>query len=60
MYFCDTIIHYMRKKSYSMCIFEIANYQMKLEKKYGLKNIVMEWATNLINGLKKYHKVKEK
>ena len=60
MYFCDLITHYMRKKSYSMCIFEIANYQMKLEKKYALKILVRMMKKRIIfYKLKFFHRYKK-
>ena len=37
MYFCHLITHYMKKKSFSMCAIQIANYQKYLEIKYSLK-----------------------
>ena len=37
MYFCHLINHYMKKKSFSLCMREIANYQKYLEIKYSLK-----------------------
>ena len=37
MYFCDLIDHYMKKKSFSLCARQIANYQKYLEIKFSLK-----------------------
>ena len=37
MYFCHLISHYMKKKSFSLCARQIANYQKYLEIKYSLK-----------------------
>ena len=38
-YFCFLINHYLKKMSYKMCIYEIANYQKSIEKKYAVKMI---------------------
>ena len=37
MYFCELIEHYMKKKSFSLCARQIANYQKYLEIKFSLK-----------------------
>ena len=37
MYFCSLITHYMKKKNFSICARQIANYQKYLEIKYSLK-----------------------
>ena len=36
-YFCYIISYYMKKKSYAMCVYEIANFQKKYEKTLSLK-----------------------
>ena len=40
-YFCFLITNYMKKASYLMCVYEIANFQRTYEKNLSLKLLFM-------------------
>ena len=59
-YFCFILSNYMKKKCYSMCVYEIANFQKKYEKNLSLKLLFMVIKKRIIfYKIKFFHRYKK-
>ena len=59
-YFCFLITNYMKKASYLMCVYEIANFQKTYEKNLGLKLLFMIMKKRIIfYKIKFFHRFKK-
>ena len=59
-YFCFLVSNYMKKKSYAMCVYEIANFQKKYEKNLSLKLLFMVIKKRIIfYKIKFFHRYKK-
>jgi hypothetical protein len=59
-YFCYLVTNYMKKASYLMCVYEIANFQRTYEKNLSLKLLFMTLKKRIIfYKIKFFHRFKK-